>query len=244
MVTLKRAFFVVLLLVTACKKPTENLKIVVNTDIIKYTALIHVTDAAKPGVSPANATISITGNNADDIYEVSGKKQFKLTGGIIAIGPGPAATPTAADPESCIVQIKAPGYVTVSQPVTFNAGQQQQVVNISLVKSGSVNTSVPAPKPPPVYEPVTLNFTGTCKSRTDVEIKPSIYVFYRETGTDAAYQYLGYMDKGNISVTALAQGKTYDFQLTYGGQNYMVSQQINLQSYDLTIDMGTVCNDF
>jgi hypothetical protein len=232
-----------LLLVSACKKPTENIKIVVDTNIIKYTVLIHVTDKSNPATPPKNATITITGADAANIYELSGKKQFKLAGGIITIGPGPAAVPTADKPESCIVEIKAPGYVTVSQPVTFTIDKKQQVINISMAKTG-VSTNTPPASPPAVYDPVSLRFIGTCSSRSDLEIRPSMYAFYRETGSGSGFQYLGYMDKGNIVVTALEKGKTYDFQLTYGGQNYVVSQQINEPAYDLKVNMGAACNDF
>jgi hypothetical protein len=241
---IKKAFFALVLLAFACKKPTENLKIVVNTDVIKYTALIHVTDAANPGVPPKNAAITIAGSDAGDIYEISGKKQLKLTDGIISIGPGPSAIPTANEPDSCIVKITAPGYIPVLRPVIFTADKKQQVINISMVKTGTKDTDTPGSNPPPVYDPVALSFTGTCTSRTDFEIKPSVYVFYRQTSSGAAYQYLGYIEKGNMTVTALEKGKTYDFQLTYGAQNYMVSQKIEEPSYELTIDMGTVCNDF
>lgn len=243
MPNIKKAFFALLLLAFACKKPTENIKIVVDTNVIKYTALIHVTDRSNPTAPPKNATITISGVNADNIYELSGKKQFKLSGGIITIGPGPAAIPTAGNPENCVVEIKAPGYVTVSQPVSFTVDKKQQVINISMAKTG-INTNTPSPSPPAVYDPVSLNFTGTCSTRNDLEIRPSMYVFYRETGSGSGFQYLGYMDKGNMTVTALAKGKTYDFQLTYGGQNYVVSQQINEPSYSLKVDMGTACNDF
>lgn len=243
MPNIKKALLALLLLAIACKKPTENIKIVVDTNVIKYTALIHVTDKSNPATSPKNATITIAGPDADNIYELSGKKQFKLAGGIITIGPGPAAVPTANNPRSCIVQIKAPGYVTVSQPVTFTVDEKQQVVDIVLARSGT-NTNSPPPPAPPVYDPVSLNFTGTCSTRSDLEIRPSMYVFYRETGSGNGFQYLGYMDKGNMTVTALAKGKTYDFQLTYGGQSYVVSQQINESSYSLKVDMGTACNNF
>jgi hypothetical protein len=52
------------------------------------------------------------------------------------------------------------------------------------------------------------------------------------------------MDKGDITTTALAKGKTYDFQLTYGGKNYTTTQQINQSGYNLKVDMGTACNSF
>jgi hypothetical protein len=241
---MKKMFYVLpLLLAFSCKKPTDDLKIVVDTDIIKYTALIHVTEAANSAISPRGATISISGADADDIYEVSGKKVFKLISGIITIGPGPAAVPTAGKPDSCIIEVKASGYNTITRHVIFNVDTLQQVINVGLVKTGATTSPiVSVPQPTPVNDTVALKFTGVCVNKASVEIRPSIYVFYRQTGSGSSYQYLGFMDKGDLSTTALVKGKTYDFQITYGGTNYMVSQKIDELSYNLTLVMA--CTNF
>lgn len=245
MKNIKKLLFVMLLLPIACKKPTEDLKIVVDTDVIKYTALIHVTDASNPNVLINNGTLSVSGDNAGDIYEISGNKEFNIKGGVITIGPGPAAAPTADKPETYSVQIKVPGYSTINRLITFTTDQKQQVVNVAVSKVGTVNSTPVIQKPLPVYDATNLNFTGTCASRPDLVIRPSMYVFFRETGVGAAFQYLGYLDSGNMTVTALAKGKTYDFQVTYNGQNYGTTQQINNDSESLTINMGSsICNNF
>lgn len=242
---IKKLLLVLLLLPLACKKPTENLKIVVDTNVIKYTALIHVTDASNANVVLKSGTLSVSGDNAGDIYEISGNKQFNITNGVITIGPGPAAVPVADNPETYTVQIKIAGYNTVSKSITFTADQHQQVVNVVLSKTGTVNSAPVTQKPLPVYDAVSLNFTGTCSSRPDLVIRPSMYVFFRETGSGASFQYLGYLDSGNMTVTALEKGKTYDFQVTYDGQNYGTTQRINNASESLTINMGSaICNNF
>jgi hypothetical protein len=233
-----------MILPMACKKPTENLKIVVDTNIIKYTALLHITDAADPNKAPANTTISIGGNAADDIYEVSGKKNFTVVNGVITLGLGPAVTPAPGNPVSCTVQVSAPGYNPTTQIINFTAEQKQQVINTTLVKAGSTAPVVTPPAAPTVNPDVTLDFTGTCRNKPDLLIKPSLYVFYRVSGSGSAYQYLGYMESGKITTKGLASGTTYDFQITYGGQNYTVTQLIQQSNYSLTIDMGTACNNF
>ena len=245
MTTIKKmAFALLLLLPLACKKPTENLKIVVDTNIIKYTALIRITDAANPSVTPANAAITISGPAANDVYEVSGKKNLTVVNGIITIGLGPSVTPEANSPISCTAQISAPGYVTQTQTITFTSGQMQQVLNMGLAKPGST-APVATPPPPPTTNPaVTLDFTGTCANKKDLQIKPSLYVFYKVNGTNAAYQYLGYISSGKITTQALASGTIYDFQITYGGQAYTATQRIQQANYAINIDMGTACNNF
>jgi len=234
-----------LLLLSAfsCKKPTENIKLVVDTDILKYTAFIRVTDAAT-GTIPANAKITISGAAADNIYELSGKKNFNLVQGVVTIGLGPALTPTAANPVSCTATITATGYTTVTKTITFTADKSQQVINIQIAKAGSNTPPIVVPDPPVYPTPVVLTFTGTCSNRRDFEIRPSVYIMFRETGSNLPYQYLGYMDKGVITTTALGQGKTYDVQTTFNGEDHKVTQKIELPSYSLTLDMGNACNNF
>jgi hypothetical protein len=232
----------VVIMLFACKKPTENLKIVVDTNIIKFTRLIHVSDPAT-GLTPPNLTMTVGGASAANIYELSGKKSFNISSGIITIGPGPGAVPTDTAPVTCTVTLSAPGYNTLTQTITFTTAKPQDVVDISLVKTGNTTPVTPLP-PLPVYNPTTLNFTGTCTSRQDIQIRPSVYVYFRETGSNAVYRYLGYMDRGMITTSLLALGKTYDFQIAFGGEVYSLSQKIEQASYDLTLNMGAACNNF
>lgn len=225
----------------ACKKPTENVKIVVDTDIIKYTAMINATDGATGNPAPSDATITITGAEAASIYEVSGKKDIRLAGGMVAIGLHPNLIPQAGKPIVVTATINASGYNSASKQISFTAETKQQVVNIPLTKIGSTTPPIVIP-PPPVYQNVSLVFTGFCNSKPDVQIRPSVYVYFKKAGSTAAYQYLGYMDKGNITTNLLALNETYDFQISYGGQNYTVSQKIEQSNYNLTINMGDACN--
>lgn len=242
MFTRKRISYALLVLcLLACKKPTENVKIVVDTDIIKYTAMINVTDAATGNPAPANASINISGAEAANIYEVSGKKDIHLTGGMVAIGLHPNLVPQTGKPIVITVAISAPGYNTATKQVNFAAETKQQVVNIPISQTGSTSPPVVVP-PPPVYQDVSLVFTGRCPSKPDIQIRPSVYVYFKKTGSTTAYQYLGYMDKGNITTKLLALNETYDFQIAYGGKNYNVSQKIEQTSYNLTIDMADACN--
>lgn len=232
-----------ILSVFACKKPTENIKLVVDTDILKYTAFIRVTDAAN-GTIPANAQITVSGPAAVNIYELSGKKNFNLVQGVVTIGLGPTVAPTATTPVSCTATITATGYVTTTKQITFTADKNQQVVNIQIAKVGSTTPPIAIPQPIVYPTPVALTFVGTCTNRRDFEIRPSVYILFRETGSNLPYQYLGYMNKGEITTTALGQGKTYDFQTTFNGEDHSVTQKIVNPSYSLTLNMGNACNSF
>jgi len=240
MKVIKIGFLVLMMTWLACKKPTENIKIVVDTDIIKYTAMVNVTDAQTGAAAPANAVITILGNDAANIYEISGKKDIKLTQGRVTIGLHPNVAPTTANPISITVEITAPNYTKQSRTVTFTAEQRQQLVNIGISKVGNTQPPIVVP-PPPVYQEVSLNFTGRCPSRPDVEVRPSVYVSFKKSGTNNPYQHLGYMDKGNITTNLLALNETYDFQIIFGGEAYQVSQRIEQNAYNLTLDMPEAC---
>lgn len=237
----KTRWLLVMLTLAACKKPTENIKIVIDTDVIKYTALINVTDGQNGSPAPAATTIAITGTAANDIFELSGKKDIKLSSGIVTIGLRPTVAPTTNQPITVTAEINAPGYNRETRQVTFRAESKQQVINIQLTKTGSTAPPVVTP-PPPVFNNVSLTFTGRCPNRTDLEIRPSVYVYFKKSDSNAAFQYLGYMDKGNISTNLLEQGGTYDFQIVYGAETYKVSQKIDQTSYNLTLDMPAACN--
>jgi hypothetical protein len=246
MFTFKRSAFVLLMLLVgaSCTKPTQDIKVVVDTNVIKYSALVHVVDAANGSNPPANLSLTISGQDAASIYEISGKKNYTISSGNISLGPTPTLEPTADRPVKFNVVLSAPGYTTVTQAIQINAGQTQQVVNISMVPVNASTKAVAAPvATATATTPVTLNFVGTCANKANFELRPSIYIFYREHGSNTGYQYLGYMNKGVI-VADLAMGKTYDFSLTYNGISYAVTQKIELTNYSETIDMGNVCNTF
>lgn len=234
--------FVMVLLLSACKKPTEHISLVIDTDILKYTALVYVTNGSDGGPAPSGAGISVTGDSAQYIYELSGKKAITLTAGIVAVGLDPALEPAEGKPIHFTVEISAPGYQKEVRDLVFEIGKKQQMLQIPLSKTGATTPPVILP-PPPVYENTTsLNFTGTCPNRKDLEIRPSVYVFFRENGSGSGFQYLGYMEKGHISTNLLLLGKTYDFQITFGGEAYLVTQKIEGLSYDLSLDMPAACN--
>jgi len=244
-----------LLSAVACKSPTNDVKVVVDMNIMKYSALMRISDTK--GATPQNVSLSISGTSANDIYEISGKKVFTVKDGVITLGLNPSVTPTNADVNYSVV-ISAPGYKTLTQPMSFKNGVNQQIIAVTLQKSTDdsapiVATPVPV-TPAPVSTPtspgapavtmVTLDFTGHCANRTNLQIRPSLYVFYRAKGA-TAYQYLGYMTDGHMETTALTVGNSYDFQITYAGENYNVSGVVDKTSYQETFSMGnSICNTF
>ena len=114
----------------ACQKPTENIKIVVDTDVIKHTAMINVTDATTGNPAPKDATITISGTEAANVYELSGKKDIRLSSGMVTIGLSPNVQLVAGKPITISISITASGYMRETKQVIFTAEQKQQVINI------------------------------------------------------------------------------------------------------------------
>jgi len=346
------ALIALLIVFVGCKNPGQDIKVVVNMDLMKYSALVHISD--ETGATPSNISLTMGGASGNDIYEISGKKSFPVKDGIITLGLGPSVNPTSAQDVNFTVTVTAPGYNTLTQPVTFKNGEMQQVVMVMLQKTptaatttpssdassapatttpatGTVTpvtsapattttpttstpatttpvttttpatgatttpvtstpsttipvtttpvttkpvtttpatttttptTSTPATTTPATSTPVTttpvttapvvaaipvnisLDFTGYCTNRPNLQIRPSLYVFYRLKDSGTAYSYLGFMKDGHLD-TKLLFNKVYDFQITYGGVNYTVTGRIEQTSYQSTFDMGTaVCATF
>jgi len=233
-----------LLALSACKSPTTDLKIVVDMNIMKYSALVHITDLN--GVVVPGATMTITGTAAASVYEISGKKDFTVKDGIITLGLDPAFN-IAGGNATFNVAVTAPNYKPTTLPVTFTNGSFQQIVNLSMAPTASSSTGGTFTPPVPVKTAThfIFDFNGYCANKTNLNVRPSLYLFFRETGSGLPFVLLGYMDQGHIETDYLASGKTYDFEITYAGTNYLVTQKIDGTSFNLTFAMGdTICNSF
>lgn len=251
MIFLKKGGFaiaVIALFFFSCTKPTNNIKVVVNANVIKYSAMINVTDAANSSVVPYGLTIKVSGQDAGEIYEISGKKNYAFAGGIISLGPSPALVPTESSPVKFTVTISAPGYTSISQNIQIGANETQQVISVSLAKTNYGEGSVTVTSTPPNTQTaqtsaVSMHFTGTCSNKSNFEFKPSNYIFYKEHGS-SGYQYLGYMDQGEITAQ-LQLGQIYDFKFVYDGQTYVVTQEVDQTDYSETVNLGTtLCDTF
>jgi len=237
---------VMLLSVAGCStKPTDGVKVTIDMNILKYSMLVRVTDASFNVV--AGTTMTITGTNASSIYEISGKKVFTVTDGNITLGLDPAFS-IAAGNATFNINVTAPGYKTTTYAATFTSSTLQQSINLSIVLTASASTGGTATPPVPVTTTThfVLDATGTCANKSNLNVRPSIYLFFRDHATPTApYLQLGYMDAGHLETNYLAVGKTYDFQMTYGGTSYLVTQSVDQTAVVLNFNMGdSICSSF
>lgn len=127
-------FFLLISIGLSCKKsPTDNFKLIINSDVIKYSMLLDIKDAANKSIAPQNLKIGFSGKDADYIYEISGSKVFQAVDGFLNIGLGPQRTPTANDPAVFSVTISADGYLPITQELNITAAQKVQLVKLQLI---------------------------------------------------------------------------------------------------------------
>jgi hypothetical protein len=119
---------------TQCTKPTKDFTFSVNPKPFDHTVTMNFYDAADPNTPPPNITITVSGANANDIYEISGVKNYNVVEGILSLGLLYKANPTEGNPATFTVKAEAPGYLSALIPVTIKADQPIKLINVSMIK--------------------------------------------------------------------------------------------------------------
>src|SRR5690606_15880680 len=151
-IKMKRIYFILVgalistMLFSQCADPLKGFELNVSTDVIHYTTLIQVKDAN--GNTASGVTATISGRDAESIYNLAGEKTFAINSGILGLGVHPKAEPTANNNVQFTVVLSGPGYVTQNVPVTINYKQFESVKTVTLLKPAN-------PPVPGVVESVT-----------------------------------------------------------------------------------------
>lgn len=137
----------------SCESPLKDFNLQISTEVIEHYATLRIVNAS--GAAVSNARITLVSGDTEDIYNLSGKKDFSLTDDLVAFGVDPKRTPTAAKPIRFRVQIAAAGYVTqvvpvaisdassgietiiLTQPSNLPDGAAEKIENIALATDGS-----------------------------------------------------------------------------------------------------------
>jgi len=148
--------------VASCHSPLEDFNLQISTEVIEHYVTLRVVDAEGNNVSGVSATL--VSGDTEDIYNMSGYKDFKLTDNLLTLGVDPKRTPTANDPIRFRVQFAASGYNTQVVPVAItdaSAGIQTVV----LTKPTEVPDGAEE-----VEENVDLNTDGSTTAATTIEL--------------------------------------------------------------------------
>ncbi len=150
----------------SCESPLKDFNLQISTEVINHYTTLRIVDSNNASV--ANATVSLVSGDINDIYNLEGRKDFKIAGDLVAFGVDPARTPTAAEPIRFRVQISAPGYTTQVVPV-----------NITDVSNGIETIVLTQPSSQPdgsqaVVENVELGTNGAILEATTVSVPSAI----------------------------------------------------------------------
>jgi len=139
-----------LLVVQGCQDPLKDVNVVVSSAVIRYSTLLEITDGL--GKPAKNVTVTITGPDAEYIYNLDGYKQFTLNDGLLGLGVHPKHEPTETDPVTFSVRLSGEGYVTQVIPVQITSGQHSGLHAISLLRPDAAPPGVTVYRPSAALE--------------------------------------------------------------------------------------------
>ncbi|RZF58951.1 hypothetical protein EWE74_16665 [Sphingobacterium corticibacterium] len=148
--------------VSSCENPLKDFNLQISTEVIENYVTLRVVDA--DGANVSGVSVALVSGDTEDIYNMNGYKDFKLTDNLITLGVDPARTATANNPIRFRVQFSAPGYTTQTVPVAItdaSAGIQTVV----LIKPTEVPDGAEE-----VVENVDLNPDGSTAAETTVAL--------------------------------------------------------------------------
>ncbi len=150
--------------ILSCQNPLKDVNILVSSEILKYTAMLHVTDAF--GNPQSDLTVTIRGRDAEYVYNLDGRKQFTLQDGLVGLGIHPKHEPTPGNPVVFQVELSGANYFTQLVPVVIVAEQ------FSMINAVSVINLEDTPPGVSVYAP-SISLTGNATTEPIVLTTPA-----------------------------------------------------------------------
>ena len=128
-----------LILPFSCDDPTEGLKVIIDTqDIVDADFAIQFFDAnVETLIPPSDITIEIIGEDADQVIDLLGNKDFGVAEGFVTLAIMPGLEPTEDDPIQFSIIAKAPGYLTSSKSIVITDLEEDNNFEISLLNKAN-----------------------------------------------------------------------------------------------------------
>lgn len=120
-----------LFVINACKKPTEDIDIIVNTSSLSQSpVLLEFVNASSSSTTdlPSSFTATISGAGASLVQIDGGGTNFKVTNGMLPLSLNKNARPTASAPVVYNVYVEVPGFVPVSKTIKVTNANPSLVV--------------------------------------------------------------------------------------------------------------------
>lgn len=112
-------------LLYACKKPTDGIKVLIDsTSLFPAPTLIKFANADSTSNNlPGSFAVSITGPGAKYVQLSSGGTDFKVSGGLLSIALTKDALPSVTNPITFIVAANITGFAPVTESVTITKNE-------------------------------------------------------------------------------------------------------------------------
>jgi hypothetical protein len=138
--------------------------------------LIKINILTEDSVASEKLNFSISGKDANQIYDLEGKTNFNAEGGEINLILGPNANPSPTIPILFTINVDKLGYIPIKQDVYVFSKDQKFTVNLVLKKESSIPNDVTTAR-------IGLDFAGKSKSDT------LSFVFKNSSGIQFTYKY-------------------------------------------------------
>jgi len=113
-----------ILIYTGCKKPTEGLKVAINTASLFESPIVLQFENASANINTqlGDFAVTISGKDAGLVQMGSGGSNFKASGGFLSLALKPGVKPSVENPVVFNVYAEIPGYAPLTQTVTVTSG--------------------------------------------------------------------------------------------------------------------------
>ena len=208
-------------LLQGCKNPLSGVKLYVRNDFYNYTVTVNIRDAAHPTQALNNVIVTVSGDDAANIYARDGTQKFTAVNGSIDFSVIPTAMPTDQKPISFIVNISGAAgtsYIPVSKVVTITPSQTNQRFTLRMINAAGGNVGGIG------VGSRSINMTGGGLS------KPG-YSGSRTTGGASD----SLLDMYNLAIY-LPQGASFYYYTSPSGQ--VTGTKPSIMTHDSTLAMG------
>ncbi|MBK1441638.1 hypothetical protein JHJ32_16685 [Parapedobacter sp. ISTM3] len=135
----------VLLCIQSCQHPLKDIRVVVSSAILEYTTVLQITDGQGNAVN--NVSVTLSGPDAEYIYNLEGRRQFQLRDGLLGLGVHPQHEPTEDNPVTFYVELSGEDYLTQVIPVIITSELRSSLNAVSVLRLSDAPPGVAVYRP-------------------------------------------------------------------------------------------------